>query len=70
MTPEEVKAKAMAYYDAGYWFSDEHPGKIMPWGTWDMIDVPMEVWYFFLGIRFGFGVKSKADLERDRRTNG
>ncbi len=26
--------------------------KLMPYGTWDMIDVPMETWYFFRGIVF------------------
>ncbi len=72
MTPEQVEEikkhreavlKAQAMYDAGYEAREEYPGKLMPYGTWDMIDVPMETWYFFRGIIFGKGDSAKRQNE-------
>lgn len=54
-THREAIDKAIELYDAGYEAREEHPGKLMLYGTWDTIDVPIETWYFFRGIVFGKG---------------
>lgn len=65
MTTEEIKAMAMSYFDDGYWFDDCLPGKLMLWGSSESIDVPTEVWWFFVGIRFGFGEMERRRLKSD-----
>jgi hypothetical protein len=72
MTPEqlieikkhrEAVLNAIELYDAGYQARDDYPGKLMPWGTWDMVDVPVEIWYFFKGVTFGKGDAAKRNLD-------
>lgn len=62
----ELIGQAIDLYDRKYCVDDDNPGILFAFGSTEPVSVPVEVWFFLRGARFGIGDYSSREMKAER----